>query len=590
MCANQSFSATLLHLLVSMATLLALSIAVRAQDDESKNAAPRTGAIGGRVVNENGQPVPHAAVYVSAPMSPLQTRVSSTDDSGTFQVDGLDALIYTVNAAAPSYYPTPRDPEALPPYYRIGDSVTISLTKGGVITGIVTSSNGEPLVQANVRAILIRDANGKAPSSGRLAIDRPTDDRGVYRIYGLPMGTYIVAAGGRGTYGYSSNAYDTDAPTYAPASSRDTAAEVSVRSGEDVTADIRYRGEPGHSVSGVVSGPLTQNSSTNISLSQIVNGVPLSSALSYQSFNSRGFAFYGIADGDYDLIAQTYFAPGENVASEPRRITVRGADLSGIELVVKELASIRGRLVLETTPAEECKNKRQPLLSETVVLVRRSEIKTPKEQLALPNSFAQAVPDKAGDFSMRNLAPGQFNLNARFFAKYWYLRSIVQQVPESLPLGAKAANRQTDLARNGLMLRFGERVSGVTVTLAAGAASLRGAVKPATGESVPAKLYVRLVPAEKESADDVLRFFTAPVQADGSFAVNNLPPGRYWAVAQSLTGNEPQFDGKLRTPEGADTRTKIRRVAETANTQMELKPCQNMVDYQLPLRSLSSKN
>jgi hypothetical protein len=140
------------------------------------------------------------------------------------------------------------------------------------------------------------------------------------------------------------------------------------------------------------------------------------------------------------------------------------------------------------------------------------------------------------------------------------------------------------------MLKFGERADGVTVTLAAGAASLRGIVKPGASESLPAKLYVRLVPAEKESADDVLRFFTVLAQSDGTFVVNNLPPGRYWALTQSAVGVETQFDGKLRTPEAADARLKLRRAAEDGNTEVELKPCQNMVDYQLPLRRLTTKN
>ena len=41
------------------------------------------------------------------------------------------------------------------------------------------------------------------------------------------------------------NPYDSDVPTYSPSSTRDNAAEVSVRSGEETNADIRYRGEPG---------------------------------------------------------------------------------------------------------------------------------------------------------------------------------------------------------------------------------------------------------------------------------------------------------------------------------------------------------
>jgi hypothetical protein len=585
---SQSFPDISLRLLLSVATLLVFSNCVFAQEDESKNAAPRTGAISGRVVNENGQPLSHAAIFVGAPMDPLRARTTATDEGGNFQVSGLDALIYTLNASAPGYVMPPREPEALPTYYRIGDSVTIAMSKGGVITGTVTSATGEPLVQAGVRAIMIRDANGKPPNLNRFGIDRPTDDRGVYRIYGLAAGTYLVSAGGRGI-GYSTNAYDSDSPTYAPSSTRDTAAEITVRGGEESTVDIRYRGEPGHAVSGIVSGPVAPNSSVNISLTQIVNGVPLSSANSFQTFNRKGFVFYGIADGDYDLIAQSGIGLGESVASEARHITVKGADVTGIELVVRELASIRGRVVLEQSIAPECKNKRQPLLSETVLVTRRSEKNTPKDQLAFPNFFAQSAPDKSGEFALRNLAPGQFKLSVRFFARYWYLRSIVREVPGAAPPRTGVTNRQTDLARNGINLKFGERISGVTVTLAAGAASLRGVVKLADGVSVPAGFYLHLVPAEKENADDVLRFFVVPVQADGTFAVNNLPPGRYWMLARQAADSEPQSDATLRASDEANTRLTIRRAAEALKNEVEFKPCQNVVDYQLPFRS-SVKN
>jgi len=587
--ASQNLHNTLLWLLVSIATILVVSQNVVAQE-ESKNASARTGAISGRVVNENGQPVSHAAIFVGSPTDSTQARATSTDDNGNFQLSSLDALVYTVSASAPTYVTLPRDPEALPSYYRIGDSVTISLIKGGVITGTVTSSTGEPLVQAGVRAILIRDANGKPPSFGRFVVERSTDDRGLYRIYGLSTGTYIVAAGGRGTVYFSNNAYDTDAPTYAPSSARDAAMEVNVRAGEETTVDIRYRGEPGHTVSGAVNGPIAPNSSANITLAQIVNGVPLPSGFSVQAFNRKGFAFYGIADGEYDLIAQSVIGPREIIASESRRITVKGADVSGIELVVRELASIRGRLVLETTTAADCKNKRQPVLSETVLVARRSEKNTPKDQLAFPNSFAQSVPDKSGDFALRNLAPGQFRLNTRFFAKYWYLRSMVRENPGVPILRTGLVNRQADVARNGINLKFGERISGVTITLAAGAASLRGAVKQPQGESLPAKLYLHLVPVEKESAEDVLRFFTTAVQADGTFAFNNLPPGRYWALARPAADTDPQSDAALRSFEEGDTRLKIRRAAEAARAEVEFKPCQNVVDYQLPFKISSLKN
>ena len=590
--AKQNFRMRLLPLVcVTLLPALSSGVAAQVQEDESKIAAPKTGALTGRVINENGQPVSHARVYVTTPISLPQPRTTFTDDAGSFEVSGLDASVYNVGASAPSYITAPREPDSLPPYYRIGDSVTIRLLKGGVITGTVTSPTSEPMVQTGVRAILIRDSNGKPPTGPRSPITRATDDRGVYRIYGLASGTYLVSTGGRWLYGYSSNAYDSDAPTYAPSSTRDGAAEIVVRAGEETTGvDIRYRDEPGHAVSGVLSGLTAPDSDPNVTLTQIVNGTPQAIVFSFQPFDSKGFAFYGVADGDYDLIAQSYLSQGDTTASEPLRITVKGADITGIELVVKGLGSISGHMTLETSVAPECKNKRQPLFSETLLVLRRSEKNTSRDQLAFLSLFAQSSPDKSGDFVLRNLGPGQFGLNVRFFAKYWYLRSIAREPTAVQPLRGGLVNRQADAARNGITLKFGERVSGVTVTLAEGAASLRGAVKLTEGESVPAKLHLNLVPAERESAEDVLRFFTVPVNSDGAFAVNNLPPGRYWAFARVVGDSEPQSDARLRAPEEAGTRAQIRRAAEAAKTAVELKPCQNVSNYELPPKISALKN
>ena len=588
---KQNFPASLLLRLALLAAI-SLGVTAQAQEDESKNSAPKTGAISGQVVNENGQPIPHATIYVSSPFTLPQPRVTVTDEGGNFQVSGLEASIYAVFGAAPTYMTAPREPDSLPPIYRIGDSVTISLFKGGVITGTVTSPTGEPLVQAGVRALLIRDATGKPPVGRGFPIDRTTDDRGIYRIYGLPSGTYLVSAGGRGINNFFGGAYETDAPTYAPSSTRDTAAEIIVRGGEETSGvDIRYRGDPGHAISGIVNGPSAPNTEPNIALMQIVNGLPRIIAFSYQSPNSKGFAFYGVADGDYDLVAQSSLGQGEGAASEPRHITVKGADVSGVELTVKGLASISGHVALETSAAAECKNKRQPLFSETLLVARRSEKSTPKDSLTLQGtSITQSAPDKSGDFVLRNLAPGQFNLNARFFAKYWYLRLITRETSAALPAKAGLANRPTDVARTGIALKIGERVSGLTVTLAEGAASFRGSIKPGEGEGVPTKLYAYLIPAEKESAEDVLRFFATPVDATGTFAFNNMAPGRYWALARVAADNEPLSDSSLRAPEEADTRAQIRRAAETANSAVEFKPCQNVIDYQLPLKISALKN
>lgn len=572
--------------LIAFALLTMFPSGVMAQEDESKNA-PRTGTISGRLVNQNGQPIPHATVFVTTQRSLPQPRTATTDEDGTFQVGELDSQLYFMNAQAPSYINMPREPDSLPTYYRIGDSVTLTMLKGAVMTGTVTSATGEPLVQAWVKAQMIRDASGKPPI-GRFPVSRQTDDRGIYRMYGVPPGTYLVSAGGRANFNFLLGAYDNDAPTYSPSSSRDTAAEIVVKPGDEITGvDIRHRGEPGRTISGTVVSPNPAESSSNITLSQTVNGQRQITAFSFQGPPSKGFAFYGVTDGEYDLVAQSNSNAGEFGVSETRHVTLKGADVTGIELVVHALGSIKGKVVLEESSAPECNNKRKPLLTETAVIARRTR---DSQEAIVPNfSFGQAILDSTGQFNFRNLAPGHFNLSTRYFAKYWYLRSIKREaaVQNTRPT---ASDVQSDLAKTGVALKFGEQISGLTITLASGAASIHGVINQGDGGNVPADLYVSLVPAEKESADDVLRFFITPVKADGKFAFGNLPPGKYWTLARVQTENEPRSDDKLRTSDQASLRTQLRRAAEAAKTSLEFNPCQNILDYQLPLKNFSLKN
>jgi len=578
-----------LWLSIALVVVFAVSIAAQSQRDESQTE-PTTGTITGQVVTETGQPLAGAAVSVRAYGGTGQGRSTTTDAEGSFQVSGLDPLSYIVSASFSAYTTPARDPDSTQAsYYRVGDSVRLLLIKGGVMTGTVTTAAGEPVVGVRVRAYMIRDANGQPPRYGVPFRERPTDDRGVYRIYGLNAGTYVVSAGGVGNFsGFNINAYDSDTPTYAPSSTRDTATEVSLRSGEEaVNIDIRYRGEPGHVISGSAIDPTASAapSGFTIFLSAISNGLSQWSTSSYQPPGSRGFALSGVADGDYNLVAQIYFPGGELALSEPKRVKVRGADITGVELTVKPLGSITGRVALEESKAPECKGKRRPLFGETLITPWHNEKNATKDQPQFPWSLGgPTFPDKQGDFTMRNLAPGQYRFHTRPFAKYWYLQSISLRPSAAPAEKATQANRPVDAARNWTTLKPSDRVSGLIITLAEGAASLKGQIKVAEGQKLPPKLFVYLVPAEVEKAEDVLRFFAWPVAADGSFALNNLPPGRYWAIAKALAENESNVLSRLRLPEEAQARAKLRKEAEAAKTETDLKPCQNVTDYQLPLK------
>src|SRR5260370_13160556 len=189
-----------LHSVFAVLALLVLlngAVAAQSQSDESSSNTTKNGTIRGRVVNEGGQPLADALVSIRTYGALVTGHSTTTDSEGNFEVNGLEPVAYLMFASYPGYVPAPRDPDVNPiGYYLVGDSVRLEMIKGGVITGIVTRATGEPVVAVPVRAYMIRDAKGQPARYGRPFREKTTDDRGVYRIYGLAPGTYLVSADG----------------------------------------------------------------------------------------------------------------------------------------------------------------------------------------------------------------------------------------------------------------------------------------------------------------------------------------------------------------------------------------------------------
>jgi Carboxypeptidase regulatory-like domain len=553
----------------------------------AQSTSRRAGAITGKVVTENGQPIPNARVSLFAAGSFKENNGTTTDRDGRFEFRGLEPLNYYVSAVHKAYVPLLLNlDDSEPSTYRVGDSVTVVLTKGAVITGTVTNQAGEPVVGVRVRARIIRGDGSLLPFlSGRYIPERSTDDRGIYRIYGLPAGTYVVWAGGAGSgMNPGMDPFDADVPTYSPNSNRDTAAEIIVRAGEEASGvDIRYRGEQGRVISGIARGPKgIQVVGFGISLTSAMPGGI--QTMTKQGPDERGFAFYAVDDGEYYVTAMSQQQQsGEDWAiSPPKRVTVRGADVTGIELVTEPLASVNGRIVLVDSKAAECSGKQRPLFTETSVsaVQKESYAASYATQLRWPWGLFTSV-DAQGNVSLKNLVPGRYSFVTQFHAKSWYLQSAVLAPAAATTAKTSTGLKPVDAARVWTTLEPGDRLSGLTITLAEGAASLRGQLTVGEGETRPERSIVYLVPAERENAGDVLRFFAAAVAADGKFALNNLAPGRYWMLTKSLSDNDVSPLTKLRSPDETETRAKLRREAEAAKTEIEFKPCQNVVGYQV---------
>lgn len=560
---------------------------------ENATPTPTTGTIKGRVVSDDGRPVTNATIVTQAVTGTPAGRPARVDAEGKFAFEDLPAAVYIIIATAPGYIDQSTslgDPSQWPRHL-IGAQLKIIMIKGGVITGTVMNAKGEPVVGVPVSASPANDLPASSFNLVGLGTAAETDDRGIYRIYGLLPGQYIVTAGGGGPFGaLSASGFDLDVPTFYPSATRDTAVPVSVRGGEETTGiDIKYRGLEGHSVSGVVTG-VVEGSASVVGVTIMLSPAGTTSILSLTFANPvdqrRVFSFNAVADGEYDLLAS--FQPGvnENPLVGTKRVTVRGGDVTGIELKLASLASIAGTLALDPIKPEDKCDKRASELIEIVITTPRDEPKKAGSQIGtqLFGGFGGTLNAK-GEFTARSLEAGKYRLGIALPTEAWYVRAITAPAPPPPRAAQPAATtpRPGDAWQGVITLKSGERVGPVSIVIGQDAAGLRGRVAVTPETPIPAGLRVHLIPEERERADNVLRYSETLVSSDGSFTLTNLAPGRYFIVARIEPLSETQ--STLPRPSAWDStaRIKLRREAEAANKVVELKPCQQLVDYSLAL-------
>jgi len=563
-------------------------------------SAPRA-SLTGHVVGDSGEPLSDVPVAL-LPRNAWARRVGlpatvSADENGNFRFENLDAGLYEVSASQPGFVPE-TDPLTgrQPGPYRPGDNVTVRLVKGGVVTGTVTDGQGQPVTSLNVRAVRVHDLDGGTPNStyAASAEDR-TDDRGVYRIYGLRPGLYVVYAGGYGYTPFNYAGYG-QASTFYPSGTRDMAAEVSVRSGQEAGGiDIRLREDPARRVSGTVESPSGAfgEFGVGINLNYASTAVPAGTYfVNPNSTTDRSFYFDAVADGEYDLQATVVGRDGATLASAPQRVSVRGADVTGLRLALAPLASASGTVRFEPAaeagrPAPEaCKGVRASQLPQETLVTAAAAARPAAGGILSRLAVAQSVtPDSSGAFTVRSLEGGRYRLSVRLFDEALYVRGI--ETPAPAPKGAAAAPQRAQAtapaaARDVFDVKAGQQFSGLLVRVAEGAASLAGTVAaadPAAGAAL-SQLRVHLVPQERERVEDALRYYEAPVAADGTFSFKNLAPGRYLVLARPSVAEAGEGAPRPAALD-AGTRAALRREAESVNAILDLQPCQRTNDFAL---------
>ena len=155
------------------------------------------------VVAGTGQPARRARVTLNATEGG-GSRTATTDENGRYGFSALAAGRYSLSASKTGHvgvtFGATRPGRPGTPI-QLGDGekfeAVLQLPRGSVITGTVLDEHGEPTPGTPVRAMRY------VMQAGRRTLQQSgtgsTDDRGIYRVYGLQPGEYLVSAVPRNT-------------------------------------------------------------------------------------------------------------------------------------------------------------------------------------------------------------------------------------------------------------------------------------------------------------------------------------------------------------------------------------------------------
>jgi protocatechuate 3,4-dioxygenase beta subunit len=543
-------------------------------------------SLSGTVVSETGQPIKGARVSMSGG---AVGRSVTTDASGSFTFEKLPEGRYSLSASRQRYLPGSygqKRPERSGTSIQLADNqelknLTITLFNAGVITGTVYGEDGEPVQNAQVRALRYSMRTGvrRLQSSNNAS----TDDRGVYRLFGLNPGDYVVsassgqtdnnltitaemavamekaaAAGGNISFtngvlklpdGSSIDAPSPVAlaPTYYPGTTMPSGAvTITVRGGEERSGiDVSMQRVQTATVSGHVisrTGVAPQN--VNISMQSVDEagqGMPLPSARP----DAEGrFTLRAVPPGQYVIVARATTTVRTEVPTGPASptgaaapvqsiqtvqttstgrttVSVDGQPLTGVVVALDGGRSVSGRVLFE--------GGAQPDLTRVRMTASLQMIQTPGVQGMGSPQPAQIGPD--GSFKIVGVPPGRYTLRVSGVQPWSTKTSMVN-------------------GRDSLDFPFDiddEDVNNATVTMVAQQtpAELNGLISDQAGQPVADFTIVVFSADQRFWTPGSRRILTVRPGTDGRYTLRGIPPGDYQIAALSDLEPGMQYDQEL---------------------------------------------
>lgn len=474
-----------------------------------------TGAVAGRITlqgkGKGGIVIALNKEQAGPQTGPLLKTTSDAD--GNYRITEVPAGFYRVVTIAPDYVV----PEVnlntsgwrgkslnLAEGETVND-VDFSLIRGAVITGKVAYSDGRPVIEERVLVTSVRqDPSAPFFSAGS---SFQTDDRGVYRVYGLAAGQYKVSVGqpAEGSIGGGGRGRPALERVFYPDVHDANEAKVLDLSegGEAANIDITV----GRSLRGFTAVGLVLDGETNQPVPNVRFG--LQRLVGQQrSFIGTGavsdqrgeFRIENILPGKYSVSILPQ--PNLQVQADPVTFEVIDQDVSAITVKTSKGASVAGTVVVEGT-------------ADKAVLARVARFRLQvyvRIEGNLPGGYQQGSLNPDGSFRIAGLHAGTANF------------SLTEDFTQPKGFSLARVERDGVAHPRGLEIKPGEQVSGVRIVFTYATGIVRGNVNIANGPlPAGARIMVRLARVGEPS--QVLR----PQEADsrGHFIIEGVPAGAY---------------------------------------------------------------
>jgi hypothetical protein len=346
-----------------------------------QDAEKGTAVLRGYVTDaQTGSPIRRAMVRAMSQDPGGGSGMATTDADGRFEIRDMRGGRYNLSVMKAGYVSMSygqRRPEQQGTVLEILDGAVVekiafSLPRGGVVTGTVLDEFGDPVAGVTVNTLRYRFAGGGrrlVPSGGG-----QTDDRGVYRIYGLVPGEYFVSATLRaqpmimGPGPMSSSPSEGYAPTYYPGTPNAAeATRVTVRAAQETTnislalVSARLARVSGRAVNSR-GAPVVQGMVMAMPTDPEARGLMMSAPAMTGADGS--FQLPGLAPGNYNINVRPRGMPSPGTEFATMRITVGPADIDGLLLMTAPGAVARGVITTDLGTAP-------PVLPEQVNIIAR---------------------------------------------------------------------------------------------------------------------------------------------------------------------------------------------------------------------------